>query len=308
MLAGHVNPDGDSLGSMLALTLALRSLGKDAVPLSHHSVPEIYRWLPGQEGIAPSTDRRDFDMAVVLDTGSLDRVGEGPRPAIASAASSLCIDHHVAEGRFGDLRLTNTRVAATGELVYRLLKVLGVPMNTDISNCLMCAIVTDTGGFRFANTTASAFRTAGALMRHGACPAAVSELVFERRSLASLKLLGRALDSLQVSEDGLIAWARITAEDYQNLGATDEDTEGIVSHVRAVRGTRVGVLFREVPGKKVRISLRGRGAVDLNAVAAQFGGGGHRLAAGCTHDPPLLAAETDVLSAVRRALQDAEEP
>ncbi len=177
---------------------------------------------------------------------------------------------------------------------------MGAEIDKDIANCLMCAILTDTGSFRYMNVTPTTFRIAGTLMRSGAWPSDISELVFENRSIESLKLLGRALDSLQMSADGRVAWAHVRARDYEELGATDEDTEGIVSQVRAVRGAMVGILFREIPGRKVRISLRSREGFDVNAVAKAFGGGGHRLAAGCSLDPPLEDAERLVLEEVGR--------
>src|SRR5207248_9385108 len=127
-----------------------------------------------------------------------------------------------------------------------------------IADCLMCAVVTDTGSFRYMNVTPASFRIGAALMKAGACPAAISELVFENRSFESVKLLGRALDSLMMSKDGRVAWAHVRAIDFRELEATDEDTEGIVTHVRSIKGALVGILFREVPDKKVRISLRSR--------------------------------------------------
>jgi phosphoesterase RecJ-like protein len=299
VIACHINPDGDTLGSALALALALRHMGKRATVLSHDGVPEIYRWMPGQETVLSSTDARDFDLAVVCDTGTADRVGR-VKPAIEAAPLSLCIDHHAAEGSFGQIRLVNPRVAATGELVYPLLKEMKAQIDRPIAECLMCALITDTGSFRFMNVTPHTFRIGAALMRAGACPAMIGELVFENRSLASVKLLGRALESLQVSTDGRVAWARIRAKDFEELGATDEDTEGIVNHIRAVRGAQVALLFREIPGRKVRISLRARDGYDVNRVAQMFGGGGHRLAAGCSHEPPLDEAERRILTEVAR--------
>jgi len=299
VLASHINPDGDTLGSSLALTHAFRRMGKTAVPLSHDGVPEIYRWLPGREWVQRETEARDFDLAIVCDTGTVDRVGRA-RPAVESASFSLCVDHHVAEGNFGQIRVVNAKAAATGELVYALLKEMGVDFDRAIADCLLCAIITDTGSFRFMNVTPSTFRISAALMEAGACPATISDLVFESRSVASIRLLGRALESLQVSEDGKIAWAHVRAQDYEEFGATDEETEGIVNHVRAVRNAQVGILFREIPGRKVRISLRARDNYDVNRVAQAFGGGGHMLAAGCSADPPLEEAERRVLAEVKR--------
>lgn len=303
VLASHVNPDGDTLGSSLALAHALRTLGKEAIPLSHDGVPDILRWMPGTEWVQQETDRTDFELAVVCDTGTADRIGRA-RPVIEGAPLRLTIDHHVAEGDFGDIRLVDARAAATGELVFSLLREMGAPITEEIAQCLLAAIITDTGSFRYMNVTPETFEIAGELMTYGACPARIADLVFDCRSFASLKLLGRALDSLQTTPDGRVAWAHIRASDFADLNATDEETEGIVTHVRAVQGVEVGALFREIPGKKVRISLRAREGSDVNKVANVFGGGGHRLAAGCSLDPPLEEVERAVITEIQRQMAE----
>jgi len=297
VVAGHENPDGDALGCVLALTHALRSLGKEITPLSADPVPEIYRWLPGSAQIA-SAAQGPFDLAIVCDAATPARLGSVGDLA-ASAERVLVIDHHGGGSNFGDTLLVDSRAAATGELVYSLLRHMRVPFSREIADCLLCAVVTDTGSYRFMNVTSTTFRVSAALMRYGACPACISELVFETRSRESLKLLGRALDALEVTPDGRISWSVITARDFEELGATDEDTEGIVTHIRAVRGSEVGVLLRELPGGKVRVSLRSRREADVSVVAEQFGGGGHRSAAGCTLETTLQDAVTRVLAALR---------
>lgn len=302
VLATHVNPDGDTLGSALALAHAFRRISKRVTVLSHDGVPEIYRWMPDVDCVERETSARDFDLAIVCDTGTLDRVGRA-RPAIESAPVSLNIDHHTSEGDFGQIRVVDSKAAATGELIYALLRTLRCDVDKAIADCLLCAIITDTGSFRYMNVTPNTFRIAGVLMRRGACPAAISELVFENRSLASVKLLGRALDSLRTTPDGRISWAHIRAQDYADFNATDEETEGIVNHVRAVRGSLAAALFREIPDKKVRISLRSRDGFDVNQVAQVFGGGGHRLAAGCSLDPPLDDAERAVVAEISRVME-----
>ena len=303
VLATHVNPDGDTLGSALALAHAFRRMHKHVTILSHDGVPEIYRWMPGQEWVQRDTELRDHDLAIVCDTGTVERIGRA-RPAVEAAPVSLNIDHHTSEGSFGQIRVVDPKAAATGELIYALLRTLRSNVDKAIANCLMCAIVTDTGSFRYMNVTPNTFRIAGVLIRRGACPSAISELVFENRSLASVKLLGRALDSLQTSLDGRITWAHIRASDFVGLNATDEETEGIVNHVRAIRGSSAAALFREVPDKKVRISLRSRDGFDVNEIAQTFGGGGHRLAAGCTLDPPLEETERKVIGEIERVMKE----
>ncbi|MCL5283118.1 MAG: bifunctional oligoribonuclease/PAP phosphatase NrnA [Armatimonadetes bacterium] len=300
-LASHVNPDGDALGCILALMHALKHLELEAVPLSHDGVPMIYSWMPGADSILSDTPRRDFDLSIVCDAGRLDRVGR-VRPAVESAPIIIDVDHHVSEGPFGSIRLLNRKAAATAEIVYQLICALDIPISFAIAQCLLTGLITDTGSFRFMNVTPQTFMLSARLMRSGASPSLIADMVFEQRSIASLKLLGRALNSLQVSEDGLISWAHITADDFLDLHADDAETEGIVNQVRAVRGALVGLLFREIPGRQVRVSLRSREGFDVNAVAAQFGGGGHQLAAGCSVNGPLNSAEQLVLSEVRRCM------
>ncbi len=308
VVSSHVNPDGDALGSTLALTLALRKLGKDVVPLLTDGVPEIYRWLPGAELVQTATERRDFELAVVCDAGVLNRVGRSIVPVVESAPIVIDIDHHVADGPFGDIRILDSRAAATAELVWPLLERLSRATSTelidrDIALCLMAGLITDTGSFRFPNATPYSFELAAKLQRLGAEPAPINELVFETRSYASIKLLGRALDSLQVTSDGRVAWAHVTAADLKEFNATDAETEGVVNHVRAIKGVQVGLLFREIPGGLVRISLRAREGADVNKIANAFGGGGHRLAAGCSISPPLADAERAVVAEALRQLK-----
>jgi len=307
VVASHVNPDGDALGCILALAHVLRGIGKDVVALSADGVPDIYDWLPGVEWVQTGTDRRDFEIAIICDAGAFSRTGSSISEALRSAPIVINIDHHLADVPFGDILIVEERAAATAELIYGLIRALSVAngrdlMTKEIAECLMTGLITDTGSFRFMNVTPNTFRLAARLQQLGALPEPIAELVFENRSFSSLKLLGRALASLQVSEDGRVAWAMVSADDFEDLTAEDAETEGIVNLVRSVRGADIGVLFREIPGKKVRISLRARAGGDVNRIAAVFGGGGHRLAAGCSVDPPLADAVTKVVAECRKQL------
>lgn len=307
VVTSHLNPDGDALGSVLAITHILHSLGKEVLPLMVDGVPDIYRWMPGAELVQTQTDRRDFDLAIVCDAGTLERIGRSIIPVITATPKVVDIDHHVADGPFGDIRILDATAAATAELVWELLQALQAtttqPLATsDIANCLMTGIITDTGSFRYLNVTPRTFELSAQLQRLGASPSVISEQVFENRSYASVKLLGRALDALQVTSDGQVAWTRVTTQDFIDLNGTDADTEGIVALVRAVHGAQIGILFREVPGKKVRISLRARDGADVNKIANAFGGGGHKLAAGCSLDPPLETVMQQVVAEAVRQL------
>jgi len=301
VLASHVNPDGDALGCILALTHALRSLGKDVVPLSQDGVPEIYRWLPGAEWIEAQTERRDFELAIVCDAGVMERTGLKVRPTLESAPCLMDIDHHISDGTFGDIQILDSTAAATAELIWDLITALEADaMQTlatkDVAICLMTGLITDTGSFRFPNVTPRTFQLAAQLQELGAIPAPITELVFENRTYGSVKMLGRALDAMQLTTDGRIGWSHITAKDFSELNATDAETEGIVNHIRAVTTVQVGILFREVPGSKVRISMRARDGMDVNKIANVFGGGGHKLAAGCSVELPLAEVEKLVVA------------
>ena len=302
VLACHVNPDGDALGSLLGLALALIPLGKEVHCLSEDGVPDILRFLPGTDLVRQTSDTPAFDLALVVDSGEIARVGEHVQPIIDRAKTIVDIDHHVTAGAFGDVRVLNANAASTAEIVYALLQTLAVPITPDIATCLFTGVITDTGSFRFQNVTPNTLRVAAELLEAGAPPAHISEHVFDNRTFAATRLLGHALSSLSQTPDGRIVWAHITAQDFQTLGATDQDTEGVVNYVRGVRGAVVGILFREMDNGKIRVSLRSRETVNVAEIAHGFGGGGHRMASGCTVEAQLAEAEQTVVQSVISAL------
>jgi phosphoesterase RecJ-like protein len=299
VLASHLNPDGDTLGCVLALQSALEAMGKRVVALSSDGVPEIYRFLPGSEKVLVSTEQRGFDAAVVCDTGTPDRLGKA-KDAVFSARIIVDIDHHITEGAFGDVRIQQPKAAATAEIVYRLLKVMDVPMTPAIATCLLTGIITDTGLYRYMNVSPTTFRLSATLMEAGASPAQIAEEVFERRSFPSVRLLGRALHHIQQEEQGQLVWSYLSYEDFVELGATDEDTEGIITQLRAVRDSIVIALLREVKPGRVRVSVRSRDErVDVSKLAERFGGGGHRMAAGFWVEVGIAEAKDKVIEALR---------
>lgn len=303
-LACHVNPDGDALGSLLGLGLALegRYPEKRLTFLSHDGVPEIYQFLPGHERILCTPDASGYDLAIALDSGDLARVGEGVLPIFAESKKRMDIDHHVGDGAFGEVRLLDSRAAATAEIIFDLVHAFGIPITQDIATCLLTGVITDTGSFRFMNVTPNTLRTAANLIEAGASPAVIAERVFDNRPFAGTKLMGLALSTLSATADGRVTWARVAHEDFAATGATDEDTEGFIASVRAVRGTEVALLFREVAPGRVRISLRSIDGRDVSKIANQFGGGGHRMAAGCSFTGSLADAQTALLAAVQASL------
>ncbi|MDE2126795.1 MAG: DHH family phosphoesterase [Armatimonadetes bacterium] len=308
VLATHTNPDGDAIGSILGLAHALTGLGIIALPLSSDGVPDIYSWMPGASTVQSRTLQRHFDVALVCDAGKLERIGGPVMPAVRSAKTTIDIDHHVADGVFGDIRLVDAKSASTAEVAWRLIVALErasgrLLRSRAIAECLMTGIITDTGGFRYPAVEPRTFRLAAILQSLGAHPAPICERVFEDRTPGSLKLLGRALSDIQSTPDGSVVWAAVRRSDFTDLNASDADTEGIVTVVRSTRGATIGILFRELSGGSIRVSLRAREGADVNAVAKAFGGGGHHLAAGCTLDAPLEAAVAAVVEEAHRQLR-----
>ncbi len=301
LLACHINPDGDTIGSMIALGLGLEQLGKKVTLLSADGVPDNLRFLPEMNRIQTVTERRDFDLAIVVDAGDITRVGKN-QETIQSISSVMDIDHHVTAGVFGDIRLLDDKAAATGEIVYDLLVELGIEMSFAVAQNLLCALLTDTGSFRYLNVTPRTMAIGGELIGYGGDPNEIAENVFENKPYAAQKLLGRALESLGCSDDGRIVWASLSQADFTEFNAGDEATEGIINAVRAVRGSEVALLLREMPSGKIRVSLRARPPHDVSLIAARFGGGGHRLASGCTLEGPLSAAIANIVVAVQEVL------
>ena len=298
LLVCHVNPDGDTLGSLLGLAYGLDAMGKKTTLVSADGVPVTLQFLPGISRLQTETPRRDFPLAVVLDAGDLSRTGSA-KGAVLSARTVIDIDHHVTAGAFGDIRILDAHAAATAEIVYDVLLSLDIPLTKTIAECLLCGLLTDTGSFRFMNVTPRTMALAGAMIALGASPNTIAECVFENKSWGGQKLLGRALDNMKKSDDGRIVWTHVSQNDFAEFGATDEDTEGVVSAIRTVRGADAAAFLRETPEGTFRVSLRARDPLDVSVVAAKFGGGGHRLASGCSLPGPIARAEAELIDAVQ---------
>ena len=301
----HVSPDGDALGSLLGLTLGLEALGMTCFPVCADPVPAFYRFLPGAERIRAALPAQPPLLAVTVDADGLDRVGKFAAE-LERACTIIDIDHHATEKAFGNLHWVDPRAAATGEMIYRLLKEMAVPLSPEIATCLYTAIITDTGRFCYGNTTARVLRIAASLVRAGANPPLIYREVYESKSFSGSRLLGLALGRMQSTAEGRVTFSSLTRDDFRAAGSTADETEGIIDHLRAVREAWAAALFVEVPEGAIRVSMRSRGAMNVAAVAMRFGGGGHVNAAGCTTPGPLAAAQERVLSALSEALPESE--
>lgn len=300
LMLGHVHPDADVLGTLLALGTALEGRGWEVVYGGPHPAPASLGFLPGVEryGVLRSLDGR-FDVAVLTDCPNPARTEGLIDQAKASASSVVNIDHHPDNRGYGDVNWVDTSAAATGEMVYRLLLGLELPVTPAIATNLFTAIHTDTGSFRYSNVTPATFRIAAELVSAGADPAAVASAIYERRAADSLRWLGEALARVQVSADGGMAWLALPA------GVVPEafiESEELVNYPRSIASVRVAGLLRE-RGDQVKVSLRGKGDVNVQRIAAKFGGGGHPNAAGFSVPGPLDAVTRDVLAAVAEAMR-----
>jgi phosphoesterase RecJ-like protein len=309
LVTSHVDPDGDALGSALGLAHALRLMGKDATVALDSPVPANLRFLPGADAVVrPDGAGRRFRAAWVLDCSSLDRAGSVAERCLAPGARVANVDHHVGNDGFGDVRLVNTEASATAELVCELLEAYGSPIPPETAECLYAGIVSDTGGFRFQNTSARALRLAARLVERGARAAGVAEELWMRRSPGNLRILGLALSSLEERSGGRVGALTITREMFERARALPEDADGIVQFAKSLEGTRVGVLIQEVGPDEIRASLRSDGSVDVNVVAGRFGGGGHRNAAGLRVRGPLEQVRRELLEAIEQAMNGGPAP
>ncbi|HEU4798519.1 MAG TPA: bifunctional oligoribonuclease/PAP phosphatase NrnA [bacterium] len=300
LIACHVAPDGDCLGASLALAMACARAGVRAVVGSADGVPEAYRYLHGSERIITTPPDHRFSVGVAMECSSLERAGTFA-DALTRCSTLINIDHHLSNAGYGNIVYWDTSAAAVGEQVYDIIRAMGTPITSEIAQCLLSAIVTDTGSFRYPNTSPRTLRLAADLMDAGASVHTVVERVYETRSLGSLRLIGRALNHLTISADGRIAWTVITPEMLRETGALPEDTTGIVGMLRQIRGVKVALLFEVTPAG-IRVGIRSRDPARANVIAETFGGGGHKGAAGFTIPgaPEEVIAKT--LAAVEKEL------
>ncbi len=300
LMLGHVNPDGDVLGTLLGLGLSLEASGWSPTYAGPHPVPPVLAFLPGAARWQVwSASPRAFDVIVLTDCPNDERT-EGLLDAARGASSQvLNIDHHPDNRRYGTLNWIDPSAAATGEMVFDLIRALGHRVTPEIALNLFTAIHTDTGSFRYSNTTAKTFRIAAELATAGADPALVSDQLYQRRTKDALGTLGDILRRVEVSGDGRVAWLTLPRGLASDAFLAAED---LVTYPRSVAGVEVALLFREEGDGRVKVSLRGKGQVAVNRIAHRFGGGGHENAAGCTLRATLPEAITALLAAVNLAL------
>jgi len=304
LVVSHVQPDGDAVSSTLAVGWLLSCLGKKFTMINEGPIPKRMNmlWHAGDiiNGSEEPPDRM-FTHVICVDCADFARVGN-VRTLFAEDATIVNIDHHPTNDRYGAVNLVLPQAAATAEILYDLLNACGITWDAEIATAVYTGLLTDTGGFRYTNTSPKVMSIASELLGHGVNGPELAEILLEEMTLPQMKVLVEALNTLRVSEDGKIAWVHITPDHMERCGAASEDLEGIVNYPRNIQGVEVGILFKLLKSGIVKVSLRSAGKVDVAALAQGFGGGGHVRAAGCSLEGPLEDVIPRVVEQVRLRL------
>ncbi|MEY2485240.1 MAG: bifunctional oligoribonuclease and phosphatase NrnA [Verrucomicrobiota bacterium] len=298
-ILSHVRPDGDALGSQLALGLSLKQLGKDVSIWNEDGMLEKYSFLARSELLTkPPVEPQDFEVAVALDTAIQSRLGVAGEK-IRSAKHWINIDHHPSNPRYGDLVHVDADAPATGQILFELITSESLPFDREIAENLYVAISTDTGSFQYPNTTARTFEIIAELVKAGVNVGQVSQQIYENYPRRRIELLRELLTTMRFTGEGRVASFSLSLATAARLGVLPEDNEGLIDHLRAIRGVIVAVFFEELADGKVRVSMRSKTeSADVCAICQKFGGGGHKLAAGARVRGTLAEVETRVLEAV----------
>jgi phosphoesterase RecJ-like protein len=301
-IVGHVRPDGDCIGSQLGLAFALQNDGKKVACWNEDSIPQKLKFLD-PDGLFQKPKRgMKFDCVIATDCASFLRLGK-VGDCIADREVFINIDHHESNPRYADVNWVSPREPSCGELIFRLLKVARWPITKPIADCLFTAVSTDTGSFQYATTRPGTFHTGAELVTRGANLAKICDEVYQSYPLSRARLLKHVYSKFRLAADDRIVWFWLKKADFVQTGAESDDTEGLIDHIRAIEPVVVACVFEELEPELTRISLRSKSEkINVNEIAAQFGGGGHPSAAGARIVGKPLSVQRKVIAAVKRAL------
>lgn len=303
LIASHINQDGDAIGSLLSVGLALDSLNKKTFLFNESPIPAVYRFLPGIELVKHEIDDSNiFDTAVILDCGNLERIGKSAG-AVSLIPVIINIDHHVTNSGYGTCLLVDISACSTAEIIYRIIKKMNIPISKEIAASIYTAILTDTGSFRASNTNMPAFAICEEMVGYGADPYEIAQNVYGKYSLGRIRLLNLALDSIELSDNGKLSMMIITMDMINETGTQSEDVDGLISYAKRIKGVKVAVLIQEEKNrlnksnglKNFHVSLRSDGTIDVTDIALSFGGGGHFSAAGFNIETTLEELRTIIM-------------
>ena len=305
LVTGHRDPDGDCIGSVMAMTRSLRNMGYPAIPVNRDPIPYRYRFLDPDDMMRSPEDviLERFHLAIVLDSSNLDRLGFDLHRTFPHLKSVINVDHHVSNSRFGDVNVVEHKRSAVCEVLCSLLHKLDAPIDPMTANALYTGISTDTGSFQYEATTADTLRTGADLISLGADINLVRENVWENEPFNRIRVLSRVLDNLKVTENGKIAWIKISHAELEHFELDNGDLETFVDYPRTIQGVQVALFFKEIQNGFVKVSIRSKSEVDSNKLAQLFGGGGHKRAAGCKMTGSLDEVEQNVTERFIRELE-----
>jgi len=279
LIVAHVNPDGDTIGCLLALGLSFISLGKKTTLLSQDGVPSRFQFLPGSELILSET-AEIAEVSIAVDCGSEKQLGKAAK-AFFRAKTTIQIDHHDFGNSFGKIQVLEEEAAAVGEIVFELIKALKIEITPAIATCLLTSIIVDTGSFRFSNIRPRTFDICSALIRKGVDIRYLIEESYWKKSRPMARLSGHCIAQTQFSKDGKIAWSTVYQKDFKRFGALLSDVDAVADELRSIEGVKIAAIFRETTRGSFRVSLRSSDGINAAQVAKHFGGGGHHNSAGC---------------------------
>ncbi len=306
-ISSHINPDGDAIGSQIAIYSLLLDFGKKVYILNSDPIPFTYNFLPYidnyQWGDSIENYPSNVDVAIILDCGNIKRIGEKLANKTKPKHALVNIDHHLNNSYFGTHNLVDEKACATSELVFNLIDQSGISLGYERAISLYSGIITDTGSFKYKNTTSQAHIIAARLIEEGIQPDFVAEMIYSVIPYKKAKLFGLALESLTLSEDGKIAWISISKEMFKRTGTSSADTDEFIDYIRSVKDIQVAIMFKENENGSVKVSLRSKNSkigsyVSVDQIASAFGGGGHQMAAGCVVPGPLNCAINTIIKAV----------
>ena len=304
-IVGHVRPDGDCIGSQLALAMALQNEGKQVVCWNEDAAPAKLKFLDPTGMFQKPRRGETFDCVIATDCACLERLGQAGA-CVGQRQLFINIDHHESNTRYADINWVSARESSTGELIYRLLKIARWPITQPMADNLFTAVSTDTGSFQYANTRPGTFHTGAELVTRGANLAKICDEVYQSYSLSRVRLLKHVYNKFHLTQNDRIAWFWLKKADFARTGAVSNDSEGLIDHIRAIEPVVVACVFEELGPELTRISLRSKSdKINVNEIAGQFGGGGHSAAAGARVDGNPLSVQRKVITALKKAVQNA---
>ena len=306
VLMSHVRPDGDAIGSQIALGFSLMAMGKTVYLINEDGLPETMAFLAGSEKVTtPPAGPLDVEVAIALDTATKPRLGDAALHAASRAKIWLNIDHHISNPLYGDVNLIDSTSPATGEILYDLITALDMPLPAETRDAIYVAVSTDTGSFQYPSTTVKTYEMAADLVRRGLDVGKINSDTYDNQPYRRVELMRALLNTLERSADGWVAHWELRDQIRADLALLPEDSEGLIDFIRAIRGVRLAVFFEELRDGKVRVSMRSKDKrLDVCQIATRFGGGGHALATGIRMKGPLEDAKALVLAAIREKVDE----